>query len=654
MRVTFEIQYDTVWGESLCFIARDVKYPMEWGDGNVWRVTLPGCSKADLTDYTYVVMRDGLILRTEWEHHHFVLERRSPVGGVQTGLSASPAADAAQARAASGSHSLLLIRDAWIDCPIRGCPFPRKHGAEIFDRPGFRGAGTVIPLFSLRSESGFGIGEFRDLRPLVDWAAATGQSVIQLLPVNDTTRKGGWEDSYPYSPVSSFALHPLYMRLTEVGVSETPEYLRLRRELNGLPELDYPRVFKEKMALLRQAFVSCGAATLASRGYRRFCKDNAFWLDEYALFCARRDSLEPDYYRWMQYHLDKQFSEEVGYARSKGVYLKGDLPIGVSRDSAEAYWHPELFNLDSNAGAPPDFFSSEGQNWGFPTYDWDAMASDGYAWWKARLRNMSRYFSAFRIDHILGFFRIWEIPVEYGNGLNGHFNPALPYTTEELSRMQLPTEGLFIPDPRHEGCWQPMIAPTGKDALEWWQRERYDALYDDFFYHRHDEFWKRNAERKLPELLSATDMLACGEDLGMVPDCVPEVMEREKILSIEMAGVDKHRPWPYLSVCATSSHDMDTLRMQSPDDRSPEECERIICDHLGSASMLAIFPLQDWLSVDGRLRRPDFRSERINQPADPGHHWCFRIHFDVERLPLEGAFIAKVGDLIRRYDRSWR
>lgn len=654
MRVTFEIQYDTVWGESLCLIARDVKYPMEWGDGNVWRVTLPGCSKADLADYTYVVMRDGLILRTEWERHHFVPERRRPVGGVQAGLSASPAADAAQARAASGSQSLLIIRDAWIDCPIRGCPFPRKHGAEIFDRPGFRGAGTVIPLFSLRSESGFGIGEFRDLRPLVDWAAATGQSVIQLLPVNDTTRKGGWEDSYPYSPVSSFALHPLYMRLTEVGVSETPEYLRLRRELNGLPELDYPRVFKEKMALLRQAFVSCGAATLASRGYRRFCKDNAFWLDEYALFCARRDSLEPDYYRWMQYHLDKQFSEEVGYARSKGVYLKGDLPIGVSRDSADAYWHPELFNLDSNAGAPPDFFSSEGQNWGFPTYDWDAMASDGYAWWKARLRNMSRYFSAFRIDHILGFFRIWEIPVEYGNGLNGHFNPALPYTTEDLSRMQLPTEGLFIPDPRHEGCWQPMIAPTGKDALEWWQRERYDALYNDFFYHRHDEFWKRNAERKLPELLSATDMLACGEDLGMVPDCVPEVMEREKILSIEMAGVDKHRPWPYLSVCATSSHDMDTLRMQSPDDRSPEECERIICDHLGSASMLAIFPLQDWLSVDGRLRRPDFRSERINQPADPGHHWRFRIHFDVERLPLEGAFIAKVGDLIRRYDRSWR
>lgn len=624
MKATFRIQYNTIWGESLCLVARDVKYPMNWGAGNVWSVTLPRCAKADLADYYYILMRDDLIWRTEWDHHHFT---------------------------PTGAAAEITVEDAWIDCPVNGCHFPRKHSAEIFDRPGFKGTGTVIPVFSLRTADDFGIGEFRDLRPLVDWAAATGQRIIQLLPVNDTTRSGEWCDSYPYSPTSSFALHPLYIHLPEVGVPETPEYSRLQKELNALEELDYPRVFREKTALLRKAFGNCGARDLASRDYRRFCKENAFWLDEYSEFCALRDGVEADYYRWVQYHLDRQFSEEVAYAHGKGVYFKGDLPIGVSRESADAHWHPQLFNLDSNAGAPPDFFSCDGQNWGFPTYNWEAMAVDDYAWWKARLRKMSQYFSAFRIDHILGFFRIWEIPAECRGGLYGHFNPSIPYTAEDICNMQLPTDGLFLPDPRHEGCWQPMITPTGKDGLEWWQRERYEALYNDFFYHRHNAFWWRNAEKKLPELLSATGMLACGEDLGMVPDCVYDVMEHEKILSLEMVGMDKHRPWPYLSVCATSSHDMDTLRMQSPDDRTPEECERIICDHLSSASMLAIFPLQDWLSLDGRLRREDFRAERINEPANPEHHWRFRIHFDINRLPLEGAFIAKVGDLVRRYDR---
>lgn len=627
MKVTFKIQYNTIWGEDLVLISRDVKYPMQWGPGGIWSVTLPKCTKADLSDYTYVVTREGNIWRTEWEHHS-----RKAIGAK--------------------SSAVLEFEDAWIDCPIPGCPFPRRHQAEMFDQPGFRGAGTAVPVFSLRTADDFGIGEFRDLRPLVDWAAATGQCIIQLLPINDTTRKGDWQDSYPYSPISSFALHPLYIHLPEVGVKQTAAYKKKQQELNALEEFDYPKVFKAKMSLLRKAFVSQGAEVLESAEYKKFYKSNAYWLDEYCSFCAQRDGLEPEYYGWMQYHLDRQLSEEVAYAHSKGVHFKGDLPIGVSGDSAEAYYHPELFNLDSSAGAPPDFFSADGQNWGFPTYNWEAMAADDYAWWKSRLRKMSEYFSAFRIDHILGFFRIWEIPSDYSSGLMGHFNPALPYSEAEIAAMQLPIEGLFLPDPRHPGYYQPMITPTAKDSLEWWQRERYEALYNDFFYHRHDAFWKRNAERKLPELLSATGMLACGEDLGMVPDCVPVVMDHEKILSLEMTGVDKGRMWPYLSVCATSSHDMGTIRMQHEGgDLSPHECERILCDHLSSASMLAIFPLQDWLSIDASLRKVDYQSERINEPADPHHHWRYRVHLDLSRLPLEGAFNAKVGDLIRRYGR---
>ena len=619
MTVTFKIQYQTAWGESLALVLLDKKYPMSWGDGAVWSVSVKDCPAAALKDYTYVVMRDGLIVRTEWEHHH--------------------------ARAAR------TVSDAWIDCPVPGCPFPRKHQAEKFDRPGWRGAGVAVPVFSLRSAEGFGIGEFRDLRPLVDWAVSTGMSVIQLLPVNDTTRKGGWQDSYPYSPVSTFALHPLYIRLQELGIRPDAAFRKQQAALNALPELDYPKVFKAKMAYIRQAFEARGARDLSSAACKKFLKENAAWLTEYAEFCARRDKLEPEYYCWMQFHLDKQFGEEVDYARSKGVSFKGDLPIGVSADSAEAWWHPEFFNLDSSTGAPPDYFSTDGQNWGFPTYNWDEMAKDDYAWWKARLRKMSRYFDAFRIDHILGFFRIWEIPTEYTSGKMGHFNPALPYSREEIFAWHLPLDGLFHPDPRHPGMYQPLISPASA-SLPQWQQERFGAIYNDFFYHRHDEFWRRGAEHKLPELLGATGMLACGEDLGMVPDCVPGVMDHEKILSLKMRGMEHEGEWKTLSVCATSSHDSETLRMQCDHDPEPWEVRRMLWDFLDSPSMLAIFPLQDWVALDKGLRRPDRMAERINEPANPRHHWRFRLHFNVEELLKASELNVTVEGLVKDARRA--
>ena len=617
MQITFQIEYRTAWGESLAVVLQDRKYPMTWGEGAIWSATVKDCPAAALKDYTYVVMRDGLIVRTEWKHH--------------------------------SAKSAKVIRDSWIDCPIPGCPFPRAHQAAIFDRPGFRGAGTAIPVFSLRTADDFGIGEFRDLRPLVDWAAETGQCVLQLLPINDTTRKGGWEDSYPYSPVSTFALHPLYIHLQDLGIKVDAAFKKQQAALNALPELDYPKVFKAKMAYLREAFAARGEKDMASAAFKRFVKENEYWLEEYAVFCARRDKKEPEFYRWVQFHLEKQLSEEVAYARAKGISLKGDLPIGVSADSAEAYWHPELFNLDSSTGAPPDFFSEDGQNWGFPTYNWEEMAKDDFAWWKARLRKMAQFFDAFRIDHILGFFRIWEIPKEFSSGMMGHFNPALPYSPEEIHDLQLPIDGLFHEDPRHPGMYQPLIAPASKD-LPAWQQERFGDLYNDFFYHRHDEFWRRNAEKKLPELLGATGMLACGEDLGMVPDCVPGVMEREAILSLRMRGMDCSNPLRYLSVCATSSHDMETLRMQCPEDPAPDQVREMLWEFLSAPSMLAIFPLQDWLALDGDLRKAD-REERINQPADPHHHWRFRIHLDLRSLKDAHVLNERVTNLIRCSNR---
>jgi len=650
--MVFTIKYETAWGESLAVVLGGRKYPMAWQDGGIWTVSVPDCPAAALKDYTYVVLRDGLVWRTEWQHHH---RSRIPAG--------------------------RRCDDAWIDCPIAGCPFPRAHQADLFDRPGFRGAGTAVPVFSLRTADDFGIGDFRDLRPLVDWAAATGQCIIQLLPVNDTTRRGEWEDSYPYSPISSFALHPLYLRLQDLGIRPSVAFRAEQTALNALPEIDWPRVAKAKMAWIRKAFLARGERDLSSAACRKFATENAFWLDEYAAFCAHRDQLEPAYYTWMQYHLDKQLGEEVRYARSHGVYFKGDLPIGVSADSADAHFHPELFNLDCSAGAPPDYFSADGQNWGFPTYNWEAMEADGYAWWKSRLRVMSRYFDAFRIDHIIGWFRIWEIPLSFQSGLMGHFNPALPYSAEELDALgfgrnirccrrafsQVPCDeaapdipaaaaGLFLEDPHREGWYHPCIG--ARETEEYRNlpddlRQRFDQLYVDFFYHRHDAFWYRNAEKKLPELLGATGMLACGEDLGMVPDCLPGVMEHEKILSLKMRGYDG--PTRTLSVCATSSHDTATLRMSCPTDPSPEAVRPLLAEVLDYPSMLAIFPIQDWLALSADLRKPD-RDERINEPADPHHHWRWRLHFDLSVLtgstPTAADFNTAVRELLNRSRRT--
>lgn len=619
MTTTFSVEYYTRWGERLCLVSNDVVYPMSWSSGNIWSVTIKDCPKELIQDYTYVLYRGNLIARTEWKHHH-------------------------------RSKREAEITDIWLDNPLTNSPFPRRHSAAIFDEPGYRGAGTAVPVFSLRGEDDFGVGEFVDLPGFADWAARTGQNIIQLLPINDTTRKGEWSDSYPYNPVSSFALHPLYINLPAVGIKKDAKYLKLQQELNSEPFVDYPRAIKLKLDYLRKAYKQKGAEETNSALFASFSAKNAYWLDEYSAFCASRDSEDPNFYRWVQWHLDKQLSEAVSYCHSKGVYLKGDLPIGVGRDSVDAHSFPQLFNLNSNAGAPPDYFSTDGQNWGFPTYNWEEMAKDDFAWWKRRLRKMSEYFDAFRIDHILGFFRIWEIPQEFKGGLLGHFNPALPYSRDEIVAMGLPIIGLFIEDDRKPGWFHPLISPD-TTGLEDWQKAKFNEIYTDFFYHRHDAFWKYNALRKLPHLLSCTEMLACGEDLGMVPDCVKEVMDEQKILSLEMQRMPKGHEWPYLSVCATSSHDMSGIRMWDAEDTDPEKCRHILQEHLSSASMLAIFPIQDWLSIDPALRAANPAAERINDPADPDNKWRYRLHLSNKELLSANEWCSAVCSLIKDTNR---
>ncbi len=328
----------------------------------------------------------------------------------------------------------------------------------------WRTAGVVVPVFSLRSEHSQGVGDFHDLRLMVDWAVKTRMHVIQLLPIYDTTQTHGWTDSYPYCCISIYALHPMYLDLSQLPALMDEDYMRSyeekRRELNALSQVDYVQVSSLKTDYLRRLYNQCREEIKQSADYHAFYEENREWLVPYTAFCMLRDrhctadfndwgeyavydiwrvqmlveknEEEAGFYAYVQYLLDKQLSETVRYARANNIVLKGDIPIGISRSSVEAWTEPYYFNMNGQAGAPPDDFSVMGQNWGFPTYNWARMAEDGYSWWAKRFRRMSAYFDAYRVDHVLGFFRIWEIPQHSVHGLLGQFVPALPLTPDEM------------------------------------------------------------------------------------------------------------------------------------------------------------------------------------------------------------------------------
>ncbi len=652
----------------------------------------------------------------------------------------------------------------------------------------WKGAGTAIPVFSIRTEKDFGVGDFGDIHDMVDWCVETGQTFLQLLPINDTTMTHTWTDSYPYNANSTFALHPMYLRLNELGTladaSRQEYYDHLGRELNALKEIDYERVTTGKIEFAREIFAQEGKKVMSTKEFKDFVRRNEYWLKPYAAFCVLRDKFgTPDYSAWgeyadydaakierfvcdnvyeinfvyyLQFNLDKQMHAAKDYANSKGVAIKGDIPIGISRTSVDAWLNPRLFNLDCQAGAPPDDFSVLGQNWGFPTYNWEEMNRDGFAWWKSRFKKMSEYFDAYRIDHVLGFFRIWQIPMDAIHGLLSIFNPALPFTPDELkysydfwintevqtrplimdwflsdffgeftdearnlfldpigdgryklkdafstqrkvadffarqeksdknnrlcnALLGLIDNVLFIEDPYEKGKYHPRISAQYTFAyrsLNDYERWCFDRLYNDFFYRRHNDFWYGKAMWKLPPLIEATDMLVCAEDLGMIPACVPAVMEKLEILSLEIQRMPKDpnsrfgNTWhyPYFSVCTTSTHDMGGLRQWWEEDHAqtqdfynnvlhdsgeapyyaePWICDQIIDLHLKSPSMLCIIPLQDWLSINGAIRRTDPREEQINVPANSRHYWRYRMHLTVEELRSHKDFTGYLRSKIK-------
>ena len=337
----------------------------------------------------------------------------------------------------------------------------------FFPLPPVRCAGTLVPVFSLRSRESFGVGDFGDLKKMIDWVAKTKQRVLQILPINDTTITHTWTDSYPYSCISIFALHPQYADLNQLpkiaDKALADEMEQLRQELNALPQIDYERVNDAKVRYLRAIYEQEGKDTLASKEFKEFFKETEQWLVPYAQYCFLRDTNgTADFLKWeghtswneddraalsngrtkayrdvafyyfVQFILSEQMKAAHEYARANHVILKGDIPIGVNRFGCDVWSEPRYFNLNGQAGAPPDDFSVSGQNWGFPTYNWDEMIADGCQWWVRRFQNMQQYFDAYRIDHVLGFFRIWEIPATAVHGLLGHFSPALGMSREEI------------------------------------------------------------------------------------------------------------------------------------------------------------------------------------------------------------------------------
>ena len=663
----------------------------------------------------------------------------------------------------------------------------------------WKGAGVAVPLFSLRSEHSGGIGEFSDLLRLVDWSMKCGLKLIQLLPLNETVSTHSWVDSYPYKSISVMALHPVFINVTKIGVLDDESlmvgFLKTLSGFNSQELVHYEEVHKVKSKFFKLIFDQQMESFIQNPAFLEFFHQNQEWLVPYAAFCYLRDQNKTaDFRNWksyyiynkeeilqltspdqkaypdiavhyfIQYHAHKQMSEAVAYARNNRIVLKGDIPIGISPNSVEAWTQPELFNLSQQAGAPPDDFADQGQNWGFPTYNWEVMALDGYQWWKNRLKQMAQYFDAFRIDHIVGFFRIWEIPATQVYGTMGHFNPALPYSRDEIidrginfneerftkpyirdyflwslfgelaeevknnylseyepgkfnlkpdfstqkqvwdhfdstkkeeelsgreSRIrdglcELISEVLFVRDPVHPSHFHPRIAFHDTNSyMNLSDHTKYllDELYIDFFYHRHDEFWKAQALKKLPAILQASDMLVCGEDLGMIPGCVPGVMKDLGILSLEVQRMPKDpkieflhpSDAPYLSVSTTSTHDTSTLRGWWEEDAVKSErffrtimgnhaifnktmeawlAKDILQQHFWSPAMWTIFPIQDLLAMDDELRREDFDAERINIPAVAQHYWRYRIHLSLEKLLKANRFNAELLRMIIHSGRS--
>ncbi len=657
----------------------------------------------------------------------------------------------------------------------------------------WKGAGVGLPVFSIRTRSSFGVGDFVDLKLFVLWAEKVGLKLIQVLPLNDTIGTHTDADVLPYAAISAFALNPLFLNLATIGKLDESHplqqvYETKQAELNNQDLVPFLDVINYKLQYSRELYLQQKDKFLKNKDFKAFFKNNEYWLAPYAAYCVLRDRFgTSDYRQWeefstydskkiadfskpdqvhfdeiasnyfIQYHLHVQLSDAAKFAHEHGVVLKGDIPIGVNRNSADTWVNPELFHMNMQAGAPPDMFAVKGQNWELPTYNWEMIEHTGFDWWKNRFSQMSNYFDTFRIDHILGFFRIWQIPSNQVEGIMGHLNPSVPvhineftekglwfdynryckpyitdsilydffgdemnwvkinclqiedgwyYRLKDSYQTQLAIENLFKEGQiservkwglfdlisnvlffEVEGSYGTQFYPRfGMQSLRSYRdldnysKDRLNEVYVDYFFKRQDSNWYQSGMEKLPALKRATNMLICGEDLGMMTACVTSVMNNLGILSLEVQRAPKSNKIeffhpanaPYLSVVTPSTHDMSTVRGWWEEDRAVTQrfynselghwgeapyfcdwwiCRDILLQHLYSPAMWSIFQMQDLLGISDQIRRQNPHDERINVPSNSMFSWRYRMHLTLEDLLEKDDFNTELKNHITQSGR---
>jgi 4-alpha-glucanotransferase len=370
--------------------------------------------------------------------------------------------------------------------------------------------GVVVPLFSLRSKESIGIGEFLDLVPFGEWAKKCGLDLIQLLPVNDTG-----EESSPYSARSAFALNPVYIRLQRIeGVEEIlgDDIIKHNNKFAKQPRIPYIEVVRYKRHALRMIFDKKKKDILTDDRFKKWIEQNS-WVRPYAIFCAlkaenneaswkewvkKEKPKESDvlFQKWMQWVAELQFLEAVDKLNNLGVRLKGDIPILINEDSADVWHCPQFFSLENRAGAPPDMFCYSGQNWAFPTYKWDNLEKEDFGWWRNRIKHAAKFYHAYRIDHVLGFFRIWVVPEVENTGILGHFVPSVPIYMDEILQTGIPKETVHY-----------LTSPNfGDEQLENWFGFATEDVKQKYFKHLHsNRYILRNEYRSEREIISLNE-----------------------------------------------------------------------------------------------------------------------------------------------------
>jgi len=499
--------------------------------------------------------------------------------------------------------------------------------------------GVAISLSSLISNNSSGIGEFYDLIPLIKWLSEIKMDVIQLLPLND---KGN--DPSPYNSLSAKALDPIHISLHSLPYLQ--DHKSLIKKLKPLQELSnsqrvrYVEVKHRKIEFLREYFEGVFYKFENDENYQNFQIKNP-WLGIYALYkhlkekndnkvwmswskelknstsikkLMKKHQQEIKFYIFLQFLCFEQLIYIKKFASSHSVFLKGDIPILLSADSADVWHNQKFFDLKYSAGAPPDAYNSKGQYWGFPLYNWEEHKKKHYSWWRERLSVASQIYHLYRIDHVVGFFRIWAI-----------------------AENDPPVKGFFKPQNFHS--W-PFL---GKDLLKM--------------------------------LINSSTMLPIAEDLGTIPKFVPRILKElgipgTKIMRWErrweedanFVDIKNYEP---ISLTSVATHDSEMLaewwekypresKLYSAQIKKTYEPSfnnelrfKILSDSHNSPSIFHINPLQEYLAFFPELVWENPEDERINIPGiTSSFNWTYRFRPKIEEIISHKQLKLKMQKLI--------